>query len=286
MSYFQPMGFRVLPPVVKNLLIINGLFFLATISFQTSFGLDLTKSLGLHFPLASDFKPWQFVTYMFMHGGFAHILFNMFALWMFGYALENVWGGRRFLTYYMVTGIGAGLVYLVWIWVQMRPDIIAMDRYLATASVETLNEFTSSHTFRVNRYSGVIWNEFVQFQRNLSILSINPTDARAMKASLEFVSLYREYYLNQFVVVGASGAVFGILLAFGMMFPNSLIYLYFIVPIKAKYFVILYGAFELFEGVMNRPGSNVAHFAHLGGMIFGFFLIRYWKKKGEFFELN
>ncbi|MBK9290608.1 MAG: rhomboid family intramembrane serine protease [Bacteroidetes bacterium] len=280
------MGFRVLPPVVKNLLIINGLFFLATISFQTSFGLDLTKTLGLHFPLASDFRPWQFITYMFMHGGFAHILFNMFALWMFGYALENVWGGKRFLVYYMVTGIGAGMVYLIWIWFQMRPDIQAMDRFLATASVESLQQFTSEHTFRVSRFSGPIWHEFQKFERNLSLISLNPFDTRALSEALEFVSLYRDYYLNQFVVVGASGAVFGILLAFGMMFPNSLIYLYFFIPIRAKYFVILYGAFELFEGVMNRPGNNIAHFAHLGGMIFGYFLIRYWKKKGEFYELN
>lgn len=286
MSYYQPMGFRVLPPVVKNLLIINGLFFLATISFYNSFGIDLATTLGLHFPLAPDFKPWQFVTYMFMHGGFAHILFNMFALWMFGYALENVWGGRRFLIYYMVTGIGAGLVYLIWIYFQIRADLMAMDKFLATASVESLKEFTSNHTFRVSRFSGVIWNEFQQFERNTTLLSINPFDAKALAKSLEFVSLYRDYYLNQHVVVGASGAVFGILLAFGMMFPNSLIYLYFVVPIKAKYFVILYGAFELFEGVMNRPGNNIAHFAHLGGMVFGYFLIRYWKNKGEFFELN
>jgi membrane associated rhomboid family serine protease len=103
-----------------------------------------------------------------------------------------------------------------------------------------------------------------------------------MQTTLSFMAEYKEFYLNQNVVVGASGAVFGILLAFGMMFPNSLIYLYFAIPIKAKYFVLIYGAFELFEGVMNRPGNNIAHFAHLGGMLFGYLLIVYWKKKGVF----
>lgn len=283
MSQFQPSGFQLLPPVVKNLLIINGLFFLGTIALGNSFRLDLTKILGLHFVTATDFKPYQFVTYMFMHGGFAHILFNMFALWMFGNTLENVWGGKRFLTYYMVTGIGAGIIYTVWIYFQMSPDILLMNNVLQYQDVASISNLTSEHTFRINQYSGSMWFAFQEFQNNIRILSANPLNVDAMRSAVDFVSQYKVYYVNQHLVVGASGAVFGILLAFGMMFPNSVIYLYFAIPIKAKYFVILYGAFELFEGVMNRPGNNIAHFAHLGGMLFGYILIKYWKRKGELY---
>ena len=282
MAQFQPTGFKVLPTVVKNLLIINGLFFLATISFGDVFNIDLTEILGLHFITASDFQPYQFVTYMFMHGGFAHILFNMFALWMFGNTLENVWGPQRFLIYYMVTGIGAGVVYLIWISFQILPVVNEIDLFLQTKDLAVLGQFTSEHTFRLNEFSGAIWQQFQSFEQSLKVLSANPENAQAMQTTLSFMADYKEFYLNQNVVVGASGAVFGILLAFGMMFPNSIIYLYFAIPIKAKYFVIIYGAFELFEGVINRRGSNIAHFAHLGGMLFGYLLIVYWKKKGVF----
>ncbi len=282
MTQFKPTGFKILPTVVKNLLIINGLFFLATISFGSVFNVDLTKLLGLHYVLASDFSPYQFVTYMFMHGGFTHILFNMFALWMFGNTLENVWGPKRFLTYYMVTGIGAGIVYLIWISFQIMPVTNQIDLFINSRDLAVLGNFTGEHTFRLNEFSGQIWQQFQEFQRSVKVLSANPSNADAMQTAVNFMTDYKAFYLNQFVVVGASGAVFGILLAFGMMFPNSVIYLYFAIPIKAKYFVILYGAFELFEGVMNRPGGNIAHFAHLGGMLFGYIIIVYWKKKGEF----
>ena len=283
MSYYQPSRFQLLPPVVKNLLIINALFFLATITLESTFRIDLTKYLGLHYITATDFKPYQFVTYMFMHGGFTHILFNMFALWMFGNNIENVWGGKRFLIYYMVTGIGAGVTYLVWIHFQMQPDLSAMDAFIQTRDLAVLSDFTSSHTFRLNEYSGEIYSQFQVFQQNLRVVSMNPDNQAAMQNVVNFMQQYKDFYLNQSVVVGASGAVFGILLAFGMMFPNAIIYIYFAIPVKAKYFVIIYCAFELIEGVMNRPGNNIAHFAHLGGMLFGYFLIVYWKKKGELY---
>jgi len=282
MTQFKPTGFKILPTVVKNLLIINGLFFLATISFGSVFNVDLTKLLGLHYVLASDFSPYQFVTYMFMHGGFTHILFNMFALWMFGNTLENVWGPKRFLTYYMVTGIGAGIVYLIWISFQIMPVTNQIDLFINSRDLAVLGNFTGEHTFRLNEFSGQIWQQFQEFQRSVKVLSANPSNADAMQTAVNFMTDYKAFYLNQFVVVGASGAVFGILLAFGMMFPNSVIYLYFAIPIKAKYFVILYGAFELYSGVFRGQDTNIAHFAHLGGMLFGYIIIVYWKKKGEF----
>ena len=218
--------FSSIPPVTKNLIIINLLFWLAEIVLPRV-GIDLVKYLGLHYFAASDFNAVQLVTYMFMHdlGSFGHVFFNMFSVFMFGRTLEMVWGSKRFLIYYLTTGIGAGLVQEV-TWFFSLKD--AIDATIVQAGWET---------------------------------------TRAL--------------LHNVITIGASGAVFGILLAFGMLFPNAELFIMFIpIPVKAKYFVIFYGIVELFLGVGNFSGDNIAHFAHLGGMLFGFFLIKYWKKKG------
>ena len=229
MNNFRPGGFAVLPTVVKNLLIINVLFFLATMAAESVFRIDLADYLGLHYIEASDFQPYQLVTYMFMHGSFTHLFFNMFALWMFGNTLENIWGANRFLLFYFVCGIGAGLVQ----------ELVQYIQYATT-----LQAYTS-----VNMGGHII-----------------PMGD----------------YLNLLKTVGASGAVYGILLAFGMMFPNSTLYIYFAIPIKAKWFVLIYGVIELFSG-LSGTADGVAHFAHLGGMLFGLILILYWKKKGNLY---
>jgi len=279
MSQYRPTGFRMLPPVVKNLLIINTLFFLAMMSLEKT-GIDLTAILGLHYPGATDFKVWQIISYMFMHGGFAHILFNMFALWMFGSVLENVWGPKKFLSFYMITGIGAGITYIIWIHFVISPQLTLINNVIAGPTIDNLSALVSQHRFVVSQYSGAIWSDFIQFKDSVNAFQLNQQNHLAAQKIVTFLSEYRAYFLNQHVVVGASGAIFGLLLAFGMMFPNSLIYVYFAIPVKAKWFVLLYGAMELFSGVYNRPGDNVAHFAHLGGMLFGFLIIMYWKKKG------
>ena len=183
--------------------------------------------------------PHQLITHFFMHGNFTHLLFNMFALWMFGKILENVWGGKRFLTYYMITGIGAAFVHL------------AVSQYQI---IELANGFP----------------ELMELAKNGRY---NPGNVNSLR-------------LTQLVstpTVGASGAVFGILLAFGMLFPNTLLYIYFAIPVKAKYFVIIYGIMELYAGISNNPADNVAHFAHLGGMLFGFILLKYWQKNNTQF---
>jgi membrane associated rhomboid family serine protease len=214
-----------LPPVTKNLIIINALLFFATFALQRV-GIDLTNLLGLHFFLAPQFKLHQLFTYMFMHGGFEHILFNMFAVWMFGRVLEQVWGSKRFLIFYIVCGVGAGLCQ----------EVAQYASYL----MDGLNRYEM-----VNTSTGLI----------------------SMSA-----------YLNLWTTVGASGAIYGILLAFGMTFPNQPIYIYFLFPIRAKYFVAIYAALELLLG-LAQTGDGVAHFAHLGGMLFGLLLILYWRKK-------
>jgi membrane associated rhomboid family serine protease len=265
---YSPSGFRLLPPVVKNLLIINGLFFLATISLKSAFGIDLERALGLYYFRSDLFQPYQFVTYMFIHAGFPHLIMNMFALWMFGYLLENVWGPKRFLTYYMLTGIGAGIAQtLVHLWSFSSIDAAAI-AYNQAPSVDTFVSFVNHH--------------FPQYYNSLQTFitswSMSPQSPEYTQQSLNYVHQLIQLGLDV-PTVGASGAVYGILLAFGMMFPNMLVYLYFLFPIKAKWIVIGYFGIELFSGISNSPTDNVAHFAHLGGMIFGLILILYWRKR-------
>ncbi|MFT3740795.1 MAG: rhomboid family intramembrane serine protease [Breznakibacter sp.] len=242
---YRPSFFPMITPVVKNILIINVLFFVAQLTVERFF--PLTETLALHYPGAEGYKSFQLVTYMFLHdpSGFSHIFFNMFAVFMFGVTLEHHWGPKRFLAYYLITGIGAGLVQM------------------AVAY------------FSIKNYSSHLTFEQIQtvFTEGVGILKQGMNYVDPSMAGLNMA-------LNG-TTIGASGAVFGILLAFGMLFPTQQIMLLFPpIPIQARYFVIIYGVMELFLGVSNFKGDNVAHFAHLGGMLFGFILIRYWRKKG------
>ncbi|MEI6456371.1 MAG: rhomboid family intramembrane serine protease [bacterium] len=268
---YSPAGFRLLPPVVKNLLIINGLFFLATVSLQNAFGIDLDTLLGLHCFKSDLFQPYQLVTYMFLHADFGHILWNMFALWMFGYLLENVWGPKRFLTYYLITGIGAGIIQIIVTWWTFLPAEAAMNTYIANPNIDAFVSF-------VNQYSPHSRELFEKLKIFLSEWNNNPMNQHYALQSTDYIAQLWQDQIST-PTIGASGAVYGILLAFGMMFPNMLVFIYFLFPIKAKWIVILYGAIELFSGISSNPNDNVAHFAHLGGMLFGFFLILFWKKK-------
>lgn len=230
-----------MPPVVKNLILVNALFFLATMGLQQT-GIDLYQYLGLYFPASDHFRLHQVFTHMFMHGSLTHIFFNMFALYMFGRVLESVWGPKRFLTFYLVTGLGAAVLH-------------TFVNYIEYQAV--LNKMTPENMATVKEMGSRIYAEGKNF-----------TDPLMGKMNM---------ILNT-PTVGASGAVFGILLGFGMLFPNTQLMLLFPpIPIKAKYFVMGYGALELVLGI-SQPGSNVAHFAHLGGMLFGYLMIRYWNK--------
>jgi len=239
--------FSNLPEVVKNLLIINGLFFLATSTLQNQ-SIDLIKLFALHQFQSPDFMPHQLITHMFMHANFTHLLFNMFALWMFGKTLENMWGGKRFLTYYLITGIGAALIYIGYIQFQ----IYDISSNLSLIQLESINQVSRG---------------------------INPP----LHVTVTY-DMKKLYSLINIPMLGASGAVYGLLLAFGMLFPNSRIYLLIPpIPIKAKYFVGGIGILALISGIGNNPNDNIAHFAHLGGMIFGIILLKYWKKKGDIY---
>lgn len=220
-----------IPTITKHLLIVNVLVFFTSYVLQ-GYGVNLNTLFGLHFFLAPDFHFYQLFTYMFLHHDFLHLFFNMFAVWMFGRILEQVWGGKRYLFYYIVCGAGAGLCQELVQYIEYTSELAA--------------------------YEGVRVNEII----------ISMGD-----------------YLNYWNTVGASGAVYGILLAFGMIFPNQEMFIFPLpMPIKAKYFVIGYAVIELLSGLSNRPGDQIAHFAHLGGMLFGWLLIMYWRKKNKDYE--
>lgn len=236
--------FSSIPPVTLNLLIINIIAWVATMLLSSHF--NLYNYLSLHYVTSDLFQPHQFITYMFMHGSFGHVFFNMFAVYMFGSTLERVWGGQKYLVYYILTGLGAAALHM----------LIAY--------------------FRINSLEADLPADVVALihSEGASVIAkgMNYTDS-AMGA------------LNAMLngpMVGASGAVFGILVAFGILFPNvELMLIFFPVPIKAKWFVIGYGVMELVLGVMDNPGDNVAHFAHLGGLITGFLIVLYWRKKAK-----
>ena len=259
------MNFGNIPPVVKNLLIINGLFFLATIMFADQ--VDLTNLLGLHHPSSSLFMVHQFVTHFFMHssGSFGHIFFNMFALWMFGRVLEGVWGSKRFLIYYVVTALGAAGIYTLYISFGLN----AMENLIA--DMRTIGDPALFKQF-VNDYmpmENLVQSYTDQVRLTASEWIKNPDNEflkeQAVALSQSFLEMKRDVPM-----IGASGAVFGVLLAFGMLFPNTELMLLFPpIPIKAKWFVLIYGAIELFMGFNANPADNVAHFAHLGGMLSG-----------------
>lgn len=235
-------GFFGLPPVVKNIILLNVIMWLADLTARSVFGIELSMILGLYFPKSENFMPLQIVTHMFMHGGFWHLFFNMYALFMFGQVLEQVWGPKRFFIYYMVSGLGAAFIHETVILFQYQ-------KLMNVISPDQLN---------------LVLNEGVEYFRNGKVF----TDETMQGLQL----------LLNTPTVGASGAVFGILLAFGVLFPNTqLMLLIPPIPIRAKYFVLAYGAIELYMAV-TQPGSNIAHAAHLGGMLFGYILIRYWRK--------
>lgn len=246
---FRPTRWSNLPTVIKNLLIINGLFFFGTYVLQ-SLGVNLTPILGLYLPSSPNFEFYQIFTHMFMHSqqGIGHIFMNMFMLWMFGRNLENIWGPRRFLVYYFATGLGAAVLHMIVMYIELQYYIGLYEESIGgsmTDLSQTLQEGANALAQNKN-----FLNEYLG---NINLLVNTPT-------------------------IGASGAVYGILLAFGRVFAEERIYLYFIIGMKAKYFVLLLGVIELLQGI-GSSNSNVAHFAHLGGMLFGFILLKSWERR-------
>ena len=247
-------GFHLgITPVVLNIIIINVLMFLLK---NVMHRVDLDNTLGLFALQSPNFRPWQLVTHMFMHADAGHIFGNMFGLFMFGSALERLWGPKRFLTYYLLTGLGAAVLQLgvnAWEFHQHMAPLLSAG--IGVEDIRALTHLPLDESALNTGASELMTRTGVQEQ------DIVP-------AILDLIG----------PMIGASGAIFGILLAFGMMFPNEIIYFQLFIPIKAKYFVAIFGLLEFYYGVHRAAGDSVAHYAHLGGMIFGFFLVRHWKR--------
>ncbi|WAC11011.1 rhomboid family intramembrane serine protease [Dyadobacter pollutisoli] len=248
-------------PTVRNLLILNILFYLVDSSIM-----NLSEDFALRSLLSPHFHIFQFVTYMFLHGSLGHLFSNMFGLFMFGPLLERMWGQKRFLFFYFFTGIGAGLLFSGIDYFENSQVHQAVEIFTQNPTPDGLAEFMSKHAKGIYESSLDFLNKFEG----------NPTNTSYIQDSVNFVNAYYERLINT-PMVGASGAIFGILMAFGLLFPNTELFLLFVpFPIKAKYFVAFYGLYELYSGIQNAQSDNVAHFAHIGGMLFAYILLRYW----------
>lgn len=253
------MGFN-LTPVVRNLLLINIALFIV----QALLKVDLIHLLGMRYFFASTFAPYQFVTHMFVHANFSHLLSNMLGLFVFGPMLEHFWGPKRFFIFYMITGVGAGILYSMINFAEIYQLGQAMESYLAAPGPDQLTAF-----FQENARSW--YRAYIEF---INAFAADPENASMVSESKRIV---RDVYDTQsnIPMVGASGAIFGILMAFGLLFPNTQLFLLFPpIPIKAKYLVSFYGIYAFFGAIQDVPGDNVAHYAHLGGMLISLVLVK------------
>jgi len=280
MTEFRPTRFEILPTVIKNLLIINVLVFVAQLTFDgVQGGSDLAPAQGivmnlfaLHNIEGAMFKPWQIFTHMFMHGSLMHLFGNMFALWMFGSILENLWGPKRFFIFYMTCGIGAAAIHLASLSWEYHSLLNAFSHFRDNPSAPNFIKLINNRAF-----DGINDHAKLELTRNW------PADTEAAKqyaaGVLDSTSALIQTMMET-PTLGASGAVFGCLAAFGYLFPNTYIYLYFFIPMKAKWLVIGYIGYELLM-VMRNSAGGIARFAHLGGALVGFLLVYFWNKNNR-----
>jgi membrane associated rhomboid family serine protease len=256
-------------PVVRLLLFANVIVFLVT----SSAGEWVVDRFGLHSVLSDKFSPIQLLTHMFMHGSWGHIFSNMLGLIVFGPMLERVWGGPRFFLFYMLTGLGAAALYLG---VNYYETASLVDAYHLYKANPTNSEFIGF----ISQYANSIYDNIAPF---IQKFDAEPTNPAYIKQGEEFVNVLVARQVDT-PMVGASGAIFGVIMAFGLLFPNTeLVLLFPPIPIKAKYLVLFYGAYEVYSGIYQAQSDNVAHFAHIGGMLFAYILVKLWGSQRKTF---
>ena len=262
------------PPVVKYLVVANVLVFLLQELLAEFFSVSIIEKFGLFNFRSDHFQIYQLVTHMFLHADIVHIFFNMFILWMFGSALETVWSRKRFLYYYFFTGIGAALLHLLIGSLALGQLEKKVEEYRENPGLQNFRNFVYDEIGDLSEDNGGHKAFFQGINRLILSWQEDPDNSYYSDASQKVVNEYYSTMVER-PSIGASGAVFGILLAFGLLFPNVRIYIYFLFPLKAKYFVIILGLIELYLGLTDQF-SNVANFAHLGGMLFGIILLKVW----------
>jgi len=267
-----------LPPttVVKNLLIINGLIYLAQITFQGKF--PVYEMFAQHHFLSKDFRPYQIITAMFMHDtrSIGHLLGNMIGLYFFGTKLEMVWGPKRFLSYYLICGLGAGIISGLATLIETYPIINDLNLLLDHPTLRNFNMLYSKY-------------DLAQYPSNITqfhaFLNSQPDNPAIGKLVLDAASQLKEMATGS-TVIGASGAIFGLIIGAGYLFPNDIIYFNFFIPIKMKWFALGYAGIELYAAFQNAPGDQVAHMAHLGGALIGFLILFFLIEDFLWFVLN
>lgn len=294
MTEFRPGRFQILPSVVKNLIIVNSLVVFAQFVLG-KFGIDLSDYFGLHYWRSHYYHFWQFLSHMFLHGSYndidgtiMHLFSNMFALWMFGSILENVWGPKRFFIFYIICGLGAAMLHMGVVGYEFHTIGAAFDQYQLNPTVDQFNLFMQQHVNPSASLSNPLYLQLQELNRTWNNMPSANLSSESVQAINQYLNGFHYTPTNQYIpgiydeaTVGASGAVFGILFAFGYLFPNTLLYLYFLVPIKAKYVVGAYALFELFAGIRNSAGDNIAHFAHIGGMLVAFIILKIWGRQNR-----
>lgn len=266
-----------LTPVVKNILILNVAIFILDRMLLNGL---LTNYLALKFVLADDFIFVQFLGYMWLHGGWTHIFFNMLMLFFIGPILENVWGGKKFLQYYLITGIGAGILYAAVNFAEVYPDISAATNYIENPTPEAFEYFAVEGTARHVRIQN---NELIA--RLIDGYFAAPESEKIKGQTIDFASKVHDAAVQAYGfpgMVGASGAIYGLLLAVAMLFPNMTVMLLFPpIPMKMKYLAMGLAAIAIYSEFNRSESDNVAHLAHLGGMLIGFILLKIWKGKSN-----
>jgi membrane associated rhomboid family serine protease len=268
---------EALPPVIKNILIICCLVLLAQLVFDKgtleNVGAGMVnENFAMHYPQADLFKPWQLITHMFMHGGLGHLAFNMFGLWMFGAKLENLWGSKKFLTFYLICGIGAAIIHGLSLWIEAKP---VFDTIAAFKNNPTIDQYLGIYKIKFSYIKADFYGNIISYANELR--TELPLSSERVTEMLGIANQYKQGVVSG-SSIGASGAVFGILAAFAYLFPNTEFYYFGGFPIKAKWMVLAYSIGELYMAFRNSAGDNVAHWAHLGGALFGFILVYIWNK--------
>jgi membrane associated rhomboid family serine protease len=273
MERIEPRRWDNMPVVVKNLIIINALVFLAIFAFDRAFNIDLYSLLGLHYPGSAAWEPWQLLTFQFMHSNtdLWHIGLNMLSLWMFGAVLENIWGAKRFLAFYMTCGVGAAIAFLGVAYLRYHGLGEAIDAFAAAPSVENLKLLAQGNFYKIARMSDLQDVLLGEYDR---VNKMTPGIDRGLylkEVASQSQNLYKRL-INNILVVGASGGVAGVVTAFALFFPKSKLYLYLIIPVQARFIIIGYAAYELFNAIWGGS-SGIAHEAHLGGMLTGLIFV-------------
>jgi membrane associated rhomboid family serine protease len=269
----RPSAHQKKAKAVNTIIVINVIIFILVFWLGTSYNLNLYNILALHHPTSPLFELHQLITHIFMHGGYFHIFINMFILWMFGTVLETIWGTKRFLMFYFFTGLGAAALHLAVNTYSLNQLQDSAIQYVQSPTYEGFVEFKEEHLDPIPPRFSNRADQLAQEWRRA------PGNTIHVERSIDLVQEYVQTMMNR-PTVGASGAIFGLLLAFGVLFPNVKIYLYFLFPIKAKFFVIGLGLIELYSGLFGQ-NVGIANFAHLGGMVFGFILLKIWGDKAK-----